>query len=94
MKDRKTFITISTLLAAALIAAITMSAVWITGTYRERQEDFASAVESALLQARLSESRCRESGENGRMFNRLFNKAAGETAILSLKTARGAPRGI
>lgn len=66
MKDRKTFITISTLLAAALIAAITMSAVWITGTYRERQEDFASAVESALLQARLSESRCRESGENGR----------------------------
>ena len=81
MKDRKTFITVSVMLAAALIAAIAMSAAWIIGTYRERQEDFASAVRHALSQAKQSESRCRESGTKGKhaIISRIINDSLMET---------------
>lgn len=57
--DRKTFIAIAAVLGIALAASIIMAAAWISSTYREKQEKFASDIESALSQAKHAESESR-----------------------------------
>ena len=65
---RKTFIAIAAVLGIALAASIIMAAAWISSTYREKQEKFASDIKSALSQAKYAESKSR-SKKNGYQVN-------------------------
>lgn len=65
---RKTFIAIAVVLGIALAASIIMAAAWISSTYREKQEKFASDIKSALSQAKYAESKSR-SKKNGYQVN-------------------------
>ena len=51
MQSRRTFILIGTAVGAALVAAITLTMVWLVDSYRDRQREFEGRINSALDEA-------------------------------------------
>ena len=46
--SKRSFLAVTVIATAALAAAITLAIVWVVSTYKDRQEEFAATVESAL----------------------------------------------
>ena len=46
MQSRRTFILIGTAVGAALVAAITLTMVWLVDSYRDRQQEFEDRINS------------------------------------------------
>ena len=53
--SKRSFLAITVIATAALAAAITLAIVWVVSTYKDRQEEFAATVKSALNKARQKE---------------------------------------
>lgn len=53
--SKRSFLAVTVIATAALAAAITLAIVWVVSTYKDRQEEFAATVESALNKARQKE---------------------------------------
>ena len=53
--SKRSFLAITVIATAALAAAITLAIVWVISTYRDRQEEFAATIGSALNKARQKE---------------------------------------
>ena len=60
MQSRRTFIIVGTAVGAALVTALTLTVIWLIGSYRDRQDEFAERVESALDEAVTSEMDARQ----------------------------------
>ena len=41
MQSRRTFIIVGTAVGAALVTALTLTVIWLIGSYRDRQDEFA-----------------------------------------------------
>ena len=59
MQSRRTFILIGTAVGAALVAAITLTMVWLVDSYRDRQREFEDRINSALDEAVSAEREAR-----------------------------------
>ena len=59
MQSRRTFILIGTAVGAALVAAITLTMVWLVDSYRDRQREFEGRINSALDEAVAAEREAR-----------------------------------
>ena len=68
MKSRQTFTTIAIIVGLALGAAITMSAIWLVRSYRDRQEDFASRIDHILKEALEAEGDARAHPEELKVY--------------------------
>ena len=65
--SKRSFLAVTVIATAALAAAITLAIVWVISTYRDRQEEFAATIGSALNKARQKEmdDHFSASGHNG-----------------------------